>query len=89
MSCDAGQPELDFFFFESMSDDLLQAGYVVEVARDILCGVPHTLADGSRNRELDRAEAVLTAGSAHMEKLAAEFDRNFATWRAFTKAATP
>ena len=73
---------LDLWFFDVMMVDLTQAGHVIEAALELLSGVDHIRADGARVVALDRAEAVLVAANALVEKMIGEFDKQHGAWRA-------
>lgn len=78
---------LDIWFFDTMAVDLSHTGRVLDVAASILCQASHVRPDGSRNLELDQVGSVLAAAQAHVEKLTAEFEKQFLAWRAVVRLA--
>ncbi len=82
----ADKPFLDSWFFDDVASILYQIEMMVEAVTIMLGQEPHTRSDGSRNFDLDRAEAILEGSRAMIQRLTGEIDGQVRAWRNACKA---
>lgn len=77
--------DMDPQFMDSLDVDLFGAILLLGVVQDLLGPLDHVAPDGRRIAGLDKAEAVLAAGIAHLSAMMAAVDGQILCWRAVAK----